>query len=203
MGPPGAGKGTQATALAERMGMVHLSTGDLIREEIQTRSPLGIEVESLVSRGELVGDGLVMALVANRLEGKESKWILFDGIPRTVGQAQTLEGICHVDLVPLLVVPDEVVLERIDGRREDPVTGQIYHLVTNPPPDEIIDRLVQRKDDASLETVKARLDVYRQETAPVIDWYEQLGLLHPIDGTSSPSRITDALVVLLEERVCS
>ncbi|RME76784.1 MAG: adenylate kinase, partial [Planctomycetota bacterium] len=202
IGPPGAGKGTQAKRLAARFGIPHISTGDMLREAVREGTELGRKAEAYMREGALVPDDLVIAMVIERLGRPDAaRGFLLDGFPRTRAQAEALDreleraGIA-LDAVVLIEVPDEQILERITGRRLDPETGEIYHVTFRPPPPEIASRLVQRSDDTE-QACRKRLEKYHAETAPVIPYYEERGLLRRVDGTGSPDEVTERIVQAL------
>jgi adenylate kinase len=183
LGPPGVGKGTQAVRLAEDRGAAHVSTGDLLRAARREGTELGTEAQGYMDRGELVPDDLMLDLVREHLAGLgDDTDILMDGFPRTEEQATGLDRVLEdlgrtVDLVVLFEAPDEVLVKRLSGRRSCPVDGSVYNVYYNPPEREgVCDRcgaeLVHRKDD-SAETVTRRLQVYQDETAPLIAFYER------------------------------
>lgn len=201
-GPPGAGKGTQAARLLERFSVAHLSTGDMLRAAVKAQSELGVKAEGYMKRGELVPDQLVCDLVVERLAAADcAKGFMLDGFPRTVPQAEalgvTLEkaGIA-LDLVLVLEVPDELIVERITGRRTDPVTGAIYHLKFSPPPAEVADRVVQRSDDTE-EACRTRLAKYHGETTPVLPFFEAKRIVKRIDGVGRPDEVTARIVAAI------
>ena len=174
-GPPAGGKGTQCEAIVEKFGVVHISTGDLLRAEVKKGSPEGKEADECMKNGALVPDALIIKMVKNRLaeaDVKRNGWLL-DGFPRTAAQAEALKA---ADIVPevmvLLQVPDSVVIERVEGRRNDPVTGKVYHMVFNPPPedDAVRGRLEQRKDDTR-EAMVSRLETYHKNVDAILAFY--------------------------------
>jgi len=202
IGPPGAGKGTQAARLVEHHGFTHISTGDMFRAAVQKGTPMGQEAERYMSDGHLVPDEVVIGMVRERLAEPDAKdTFMLDGFPRTVPQAEALavaleEDGLALDAVLLLEVPDELIVERIVGRRSDPETGAIYHLKFNPPPADVVDRMVHRKDDTE-EAVRTRLDNYHAQTAPIIPFYEDRGVLRHVDGTGTPDDVTERLLAAL------
>jgi adenylate kinase len=202
IGPPGAGKGTQAARLVQRYGIPHISTGDMFRAAIKGGTPMGLAAKSVMDGGGLVGDEIVIGMVKERLgQPDATQGFLLDGFPRTVVQAQALQEMLAemgqaLDAVALLEVPEELIVERIVNRRSDPETGAIYHLLCTPPPAEIADRLVHRKDDTE-EACRTRLGAYREQTAPLIPFYEALSLLKPVDGVGTPDQITERLTSVL------
>ncbi len=192
LGPPGAGKGTVAETLAE-MGYQHVSTGELLREQIREKTPLGLIAKDRLDHGKFVSDEIVLDMVRSLLESAKPKQkFLFDGFPRTMVQAeqfekmlQSLEG--EIDEVILLECSDEVIINRLSGRRICKTCGAVYHVIHNPPAvSGICDldggELNLRKDDAP-ETVKKRLEIYRERTAPLVDHYRQMGLIHTVDAS--------------------
>ena len=194
-GPPGAGKGTQAARLRDGLGVAHLSTGDMLRAAVKAGSALGAAADGYMKRGELVPDQLVCDLVVERLKDVDcANGFMLDGFPRTVPQAEalgrTLDGAgIALDLVLVLEVPDALIVERITGRRTDPVTGDIYHLKFSPPPAEVAGRLVQRSDDTE-EACTTRLRKYHGETTPVLPFFERQGVVVTVDGVGSPDEVT-------------
>ena len=188
LGAPGAGKGTQGSLLAERLGIPKIATGDILRLAVQAGTRLGVEAKRFMDAGELVPDDVILGLVREALRGDAAQaGAIFDGFPRTVVQAEALQGILAeegrtLDAVVALEVPAEAVVERMSGRRTDPVTGDVYHVRYNPPPESIADRVIQRPDDRE-ETVRHRLSVYAQQTAPLVEFYERAGVpVHHLNG---------------------
>lgn len=205
IGPPGAGKGTQAARLVDRYDIPHISSGDMLRSAVKEGTDLGKQADDFMKRGALVPDDLVIAMVIERI-GKDDckKGFMLDGFPRTRPQAEALDQAMDqagvsLDAVVLIKVPDELIVERITGRRSDPETGTIYHLKFNPPPDDVKDRLVQRKDDTE-EACTARLQKYHSETAPIIPFYRDKGLLAEVDGVGSPDQVTGRITVALDNK---
>jgi adenylate kinase len=197
LGPPGAGKGTQAQRLVEEKGFIHISTGDLLREAVKNQTPLGLKAKEYMDRGELVPDDLIVALIKEKLPEKGN--VILDGFPRTVAQAEALDKMLKesgkkLDAVILFEVPDEVVIERLSGRRIDPKTGKVYHIKYNPPPEGV--EVMQRDDDRE-EVIKNRLEVYRKQTQPLVDYYKEKGLLKVIDATKSPEEVYKQLLTIL------
>ena len=181
-GPPGAGKGTQAVRISEISGKPQISTGDMLRKSVSDKTDLGIQAQSYMESGLLVPDELIIQLISERIKEKDAfNGVLFDGFPRTLNQAVELSSIVEISSVISIEVPDEEIVGRIVGRRMDPVTGDIYHIDYNPPPIEIQDRLVQRKDDNE-DTVRNRLAAYHQQTSPLSKWYSEQGILFAVDG---------------------
>jgi adenylate kinase len=202
IGPPGAGKGTQAARLVEKLGITHISTGDMLRAAVKAGTELGKKADGYMKAGDLVPDDVVIGMVLERVAEPDcAKGFMLDGFPRTRPQAEALDlamadaGV-SLDAVVLIEVPDELIVDRITGRRSDPETGTIYHLQFDPPPPEIADRLVQRKDDTA-EACRARLAKYHGETAPIVPFYEAKGILKRVDGVGKPDEVTARLLAAL------
>jgi len=177
LGPPGAGKGTQAAFITQKFGIPQISTGDMLRAAVKAQTPLGIEAKKVMDAGGLVSDDIIIGLVRDRLKQDDCKnGYLFDGFPRTIPQADALkEADIGLDYVVEIVVPDENIIERMSGRRVHPASGRSYHVTFNPPKTAGIDDitgepLVQRDDDKE-ETVRHRLAVYQSQTRPLVDYY--------------------------------
>ena len=187
LGPPGVGKGTYAGFLSKKYGIPKISVGDLFRSAIKNRTELGKRIKNYVSSGELVPDETVIELVKNRLEESDCKnGFLLDGYPRTVPQAEAMMNFIKIDVALNFVAPDEVIMERIGGRRTCRKCGAIYHIKNVPPTiegicDRCSGRLVQRSDEKP-EVIKNRLVVYREKTKPVADYLREKGLLVDIDA---------------------
>ena len=203
IGPPGAGKGTQAKVLSERWRVPQISTGDMLRDAKKAGTPLGVKAAEFMARGALVPDEVVIGLVGDRLDEPDARTgFLLDGFPRTGPQAEALEGLLTargigLDGVVQLDVPRELLVERATERRTDKRTGQIYHLKYNPPP---LGAEIEHRVDDQPETVKKRLDAYEAMTAALLPYYEAKGLLRRVDGTLPPSEVTrDILRVLNQE----
>lgn len=197
LGAPASGKGTQAEALTRRFGVPKVSTGDMLRAARTAGTELGKEAEKHMSAGGLVPDSVVIGLVEERIQQADARQpdgkpgFLLDGFPRTVPQAEALHALLErldapLDAVIQLDVPRELLLERATGRRTDLRTGQIYHLKYNPPPPDA--ELEHRADDQE-ETVLKRLDTYDAQTAAVLPFYRELGLLQRVDGKGSPQEV--------------
>lgn len=191
IGPPGAGKGTQAARLVERYSIPHISTGDMFRAAVKAGTPMGKEADRYMKDGQLVPDEVVIGMVKERIAMDDcAKGFMLDGFPRTVPQAEALDAAgVSLDAVLVLEVADDLIVERITGRRSDPETGAIYHLTFNPPPAEVADRLVHRKDDTE-EACRTRLDAYHAQTAPIIPFYDARGLVKRVDGVGAPDEVT-------------
>lgn len=176
LGPPGAGKGTQAQYLCEHFGFRQLSTGDMLRGAIAARSELGLQVESILAAGDLVPDEIIIRLVLDLLASSPADY-LFDGVPRTIAQADGLrQGGVQIDLVLEFVMPDDLIVERLTARRVHPASGRVYHLKFRPPRlpglDDVTGEPLEHRPDDHEETVIARLDVYRTQTVPLTEYYE-------------------------------
>lgn len=208
LGPPGAGKGTQAKKIADQYGIVHISTGDLFRDNIKNQTPLGQKAKAYMDAGNLVPDELVIALVEDRISKDDcQKGYLLDGFPRTVAQASALSDFTEqagkpLDFALSIEVPEEKLIDRIVGRRVCPNCSASYHVTFNPPKkDGICDRcgsaLTQRKDDTEA-TVKNRLDVYNKETAPLIDYYRCKDILVTVNGDQDVNVVTDEIFKALK-----
>ena len=199
-GPPGAGKGTQATRIVDLTSKPQVSTGDMLRAALSEGSKLGIEAKSFMEAGELVPDDVIIGLISERLKMDDAKnSVLFDGFPRTIAQARELAKIAEVSAVVSIEVPDESIVRRIVGRRMDPKTGEIYHIDFKPAPESIINRLIQRKDDNEL-TVRNRLKAYHEQTSPLAIWYENQGLLIKVDGEQTIKNVGDQIISKLSAR---
>tara|TARA_B000000475_G_scaffold83139_1_gene67406 strand:+ start:156 stop:779 length:624 start_codon:yes stop_codon:yes gene_type:complete len=192
-GPPGAGKGTQAEIIVEMTGKPQISTGDMLRSAVSQGTELGLEAREYMEAGKLVPDQVIIGLIKDRLsEPDASNGVLFDGFPRTIPQAEALSEITEVSAVISIAVPDEDIVNRIVGRRMDPETGEIYHVSFKPPPPELSNRLVQRKDDNE-ETVRMRLAAYHNQTKPLGDWYGDMGILSTVDGTGTIQEVSQSV----------
>lgn len=197
-GAPASGKGTQCARIVEDLGVVHLSTGDLLRAAVAAGSPLGMEAKAYMDAGQLVPDDVVIDLVADKLsspECMEKGWLL-DGFPRTAVQAEALayEG-AVVDSFVSLLVPDDMLIERVVGRRLDPVTGAIYHTLFDPPPaGEIADRCIQRSDDTE-EKAWVRLQQYHENVDAVSDFYRNV--MYEVNGAQSKDGVYSAISAAL------
>ncbi len=202
VGPPGAGKGTQAARLLDTYKIPHISTGDMLRAAVKEGTAMGKQADEFMKDGSLVPDEVVIGMVIERIAKSDcEKGFMLDGFPRTLPQAEALDtelskASMQLDAVLLIEVPDELIVERIVGRRNDPETGTIYHLKFDPPPAEIADRVVQRKDDTEVACI-ARLEKYHSETAPIIPFYEEKGLIRRVDGNGAPDEVTKRIKAVL------
>jgi len=185
LGPPGAGKGTYASRLTVKLGVPHISTGDIVREEIRKETDLGKKIKDYSDRGVLVPDEIIIKLLAERLKKPDcNEGFILDGFPRTISQAEALEEIAKIDLVINLVVPDEIIITRLSNRLICSKCGAIYNLLTlKPKRDMICDRCggnLYRREDDKPEVIKKRLNVYRRRTEPLIEYYSKKGLLRNV-----------------------
>jgi adenylate kinase len=203
IGPPGAGKGTQAARLVDRLRIPHISSGEMLRAAVKEGTDLGKQADGFMKRGELVPDDLVIAMIIERLKKSDAKaGFMLDGFPRTRPQAEALDAELEraglkLDVVLLIEVPDDLIVDRITGRRTDPDTGTIYHLKHSPPPPDVAKRVVQRADDTET-ACRARLTKYHSETKPIIPFYESLGILRRVDGNAAPDVVTDRIAKALK-----
>lgn len=199
MGAPGAGKGTQARLIEQRLGLPQISTGDMFRAMKEARSPLADQVREILASGRLVPDDITARVVEERTSREDARnGYVLDGYPRTAAQAEMLEQLTRRqghEIVPIFVdVPFEILEKRMSGRRSCPVGGEIYNIYFKPPRVEGVcdahpdTKLTQRVDDND-ETIKTRLDTYRRETQPLLDFYENTGRLRRVDGTRDPEAI--------------
>jgi adenylate kinase len=199
LGPPASGKGTQAGLLREALGLPHVASGDLFRENLKHETELGRKAKAYMDRGELVPDNVTIAMVMDRLSRPDTDaGAILDGFPRTIAQAEALDEALAargqaIDVVPYIKVPEEVLVERVSGRRICRVGGETYHVLYNPPRQPGVcdidgGELYQREDDKP-ETVRKRLQVYWEQTSPLIDYYSQQGVLVEIDGTQSIEQV--------------
>lgn len=207
LGPPGAGKGTQASRLSAKYGLVKISTGDMLRAAVTAGSELGERVRSIMETGELVDDATMAEVVRVRLAQDDARsGAILDGYPRTLAQAETLEEILDgVDVVLFLNVPEPELIDRISKRRACPDCGANYHLTHRAPATEGIcdrcgGRLIHRDDDRE-EVVRERLAVYRAQTEPLVDYYRTRGLLAEIDGTGSIDSVWERIDGAMSEAV--
>lgn len=209
LGPPGAGKGTQAQVISREMNLAHVSSGDLFRENLKNQTELGKLAQGYMNRGELVPDDVTIAMVRDRISRPDCKnGALLDGFPRTPAQAVALAEMLatmnqKVHKVPYISVPAELLIERLGGRWTCPVCGNVYHEKYNPPKlaavcDADGAQLIQREDDKS-ETVKRRIQVYLDQTSPLIEYYRNEGLLVEVDGTRGIDAVSGDILSALQE----
>lgn len=209
LGAPGAGKGTQAKVLAEKYNILHISTGDLLRAEVQAKTELGIKIADDMKMGKYISDEIVTTLLKNKLNSKECEnGFLLDGYPRTTAQAKILSGIApDIDAVIVISVDDEIILERMSGRIVCSDCGQVYHKLNKPPKvagvcDVCGGLVVQRADD-KYEVVKKRLDIYHSETAPIINYYKNQDLVIRVSGLGYIDDITNKIVSAITKKNAS
>lgn len=205
-GPPGAGKGTQSAMLVEKLGMAHLSTGDLFRAAIKGGTPLGLEAKKYSEQGKLVPDSITIGLVEEKIKDLKGVSFILDGFPRTVPQADALAGLLEKNGLNLgqavfLSVPFDLLFRRLTGRRVCSNCGNTYHLETAPPPANSVcekcgGTVVQRKDDMP-DVIKTRLEAYEANTAPLKDYYRSRGLLTEVDGTGEVQGVFERLKTAL------
>ncbi len=213
LGPPGAGKGTQAQFITEQYGIPQISTGDMLRAAVKAGTELGLKAKDIMESGGLVSDELIIALVKERIEEPDCvNGFLFDGFPRTIPQAKALiDAGVDIDYVIEVFVEDEEIIARLSGRRVHEASGRIYHIAHNPPLKKGLDDttgepLIQRADD-SAETVRKRLDVYHEQTEPLVSFYTELAADNPegaagyvrIDGVGDLDTVQQRLVSALKD----
>jgi len=202
LGPPGAGKGTQAERLVEDFPVAYIATGDILRGAVREGTPLGLEAKRYMDAGELVPDDVVIGVILEAVSASDAAdGFLLDGFPRTIAQAQALDRALeeldrNLTAVLCIDVPDDEIVRRLSGRRISQ-SGRVYHIEFDPPRHEGRDDvdgspLVQREDDKP-ETIRTRLAVYHEQTAPLIEYYEERGLLRRFDGTRSPTEVHDRI----------
>jgi len=204
-GPPGSGKGTYASRLTKKLSIPHISTGDLVREEIRNQTPLGRMIEKYSSSGTLVPDETITEILRKRLSSELSKGFILEGYPRTVGQAKELEKITRIDVVVNLNVPDKTIVDRLSARLQCKSCGAIYNERTLKPKvlgkcDKCGGELFRRVDDQP-EVIRERLKVYRQATEPVVDFYRSRNLLKDVvneDPNADPDEIVDQILKLIQ-----
>ena len=204
MGPPGAGKGTQAEKICKKFATVQISTGDILRKNVKEQTQLGLYAKSYMDAGALVPDEIIIGMIREELLNPIYKnGFLLDGFPRTIPQAIALDNLISelgiiINAVVLLDVPDEILIERISGRRSCRTCNRTFHIIYNPPPDPkdcdkgICD--IYQRDDDKEDTVRNRLQVYHQSTKPLIDYYQQKGLLIKVSGVGELSEVFDRII---------
>ena len=209
LGPPGAGKGTQAEVISKKLKIPHISTGDILREAIRNDTPLGKQAKKIMDLGKLVSDEIILGIIKERISKEDCKMgFLFDGFPRTIGQADGLKSLnINIDLVLEISLSDKIIISRMSGRRIHLSSGRSYHIEFNPPKVEGKDDLsgedlIQREDDKPM-TVLARLEVYKSQTNPLIDYYQQaekksdLKFLK-VNGANSPQEVSNEIFANIE-----
>jgi adenylate kinase len=208
LGPPGAGKGTQAEAISTKLHLPHISSGDIFREHLKNQTELGKLAAEFINKGELVPDDVTIAMIRERLSRPDCRdGALLDGFPRTPAQADALAGMLselngQVKSVPYICVPEDVLVERLAGRWTCRASGHVFHQKYNPPQRPGIcdfdgSELYQREDDKT-ETVKRRIHVYIEQTQPLIEYYSQLGVLTEVDGKKPIEQVTNDLLTALQ-----
>lgn len=211
LGPPGAGKGTQAQIISEKLSLPHISSGDIFRENLKNQTELGKLAKGYMDRGELVPDDLTIAMIRDRLSRFDcATGALLDGFPRTPAQAEALDAMLaefggRVNAVPYIKVPEETLVGRLTGRWTCRAQGHVYHEKFNPPKQDAVcdidgSELYQRDDDKA-ETVTRRIHVYLEQTAPLIEYYRENGTLIEIDGTQPIEQVSNDLMAALASRV--
>ncbi len=211
LGPPGAGKGTQAQYICERYDIPQISTGDMLRAAVKAETSLGLKAKKIMEVGGLVSDDIILGIVKQRLQQTDCEnGFLFDGFPRTIPQAAAIsEEDIGIDYVIQIEVEDEEIVKRLSGRRVAPSTGRTYNLIFNPPQqagidDETGEKLIQREDDKE-KTVRERLHVYRQLTEPLVEYYRELALdegkpsYHLVNGDQNVLNVRNEIFAILDE----
>jgi adenylate kinase len=209
LGPPGAGKGTQAKRLEESRGLKQVSTGDMLRAAVQAGTPLGLEADRIMKAGKLVPDGIMIDMIAERIDQPDCRrGVILDGFPRTVRQAEALDAMLAnrsqgLDAVIEMVVDDAVLVERIAGRYSCAKCGAVYHDKTQQPKapgicDVCGSKEFKRRPDDNPQTVQARLQEYYQQTAPIVPYYKEKGLLRQVDGMAEVDAVTRQIEAVLE-----
>ena len=209
LGPPGVGKGTQAKILSERSGLAHISSGDLFRENLKNKTELGQLAHTYMTKGELVPDELTIAMIRERLTRPDCiSGAILDGFPRTPAQADTLETMLHefnghVDTVPFITAEEDILVERLSNRLTCRASGHIFNEKFNPPKEarkcDVDGSELYQRDDDKAETVKRRIDVYLEQTSPLISYYRDHGKLVEIDGTQPIEQVTNDLLHALKK----
>lgn len=211
LGPPGVGKGTQAKILAEKTGLAHISSGDLFRENIKSQTELGQLAQAYMNKGELVPDDVTIAMIRERLSRPDcQKGAILDGFPRTPAQADALKQMLvgfggDVDAVPYITAEAEVLIARLSGRWTCRANGHVFHATFNPPQKAGVCDLdgseLYQRDDDKIETVTRRIQVYMEQTAPLIAYYRQAGKLMEINGDQPIEQVTASLLKALEKQI--
>jgi len=211
MGPPGAGKGTQAPKIREKFCVCHLATGDMLRSQVAKKTPLGKEAKKIMDQGGLVSDEIMVNMIKNEVETNQEcqNGFILDGFPRTVPQAERLDDMLAARDQKLhhaieLEIDDALLVSRITGRLVHPASGRSYHRIFNPPKEEMKDDitgepLIQRSDD-NAETLKKRLATYHTQTAPVVDYYKKTGIWKGIDASQEPGQVWRSLLGIFGTR---
>jgi adenylate kinase len=203
LGPPGAGKGTMASRLAESKAIPHISTGDMFRAAVNNQTELGKKAKAIMEAGDLIPDELTIELVKERLAQPDAQnGYILDGFPRTIPQAEALGGIAAIDRVVVFVLDDGEIVKRLSGRRVHKPSGRTYHVLFNPPKEEGKDdvtgeSLIQRQDDLE-DAIRNRLVVYAKQTAPLVEYYEKNASVVTVDASPAPDEVFGKLVAALE-----
>ena len=203
VGPPGAGKGTQAVKIAAKYGIPHISTGDMLREEIKNGTPLGTQAKAFIDAGELVPDEVIIGMVKERISRPDAAaGFLLDGFPRTREQAEALAGFAQLDAVINIYVPDDKLIHRMCGRRVCRDCGATYHesMLDDQKHCPKCGGTLYVRDDDKEEIVKQRLSVYKEKTQPLIEYYTEKGILFDVVGSGGIDDITEAIITVLEKR---
>lgn len=211
IGPPGAGKGTQAPNLKEKYCACHLATGDMLRAQVAAKSALGVEAKKIMDQGGLVSDEIMVNMIKSELENNKecSNGFILDGFPRTIPQAEKLDSMLETRKTPLqsaveLKIDDELLVARITGRLVHPASGRSYHKLFNPPKKDMIDdvsgdALVQRSDDNE-DALKKRLVTYHKQTEPIVDYYRKTGIWSGVDASQKPGKVWDDILKCLGQK---
>ncbi|KAF1961486.1 adenylate kinase [Byssothecium circinans] len=211
IGPPGAGKGTQAPRIKEKFCACHLATGDMLRAQVAKKTPLGREAKKIMDAGGLVSDEIMINMIKSELDNNQEcqKGFILDGFPRTVPQAEKLDEMLATTKKPLqhaveLQIDDALLVARITGRLVHPASGRSYHKIFNPPKAPMIDDvtgepLIQRSDD-NAEALKKRLVTYHKQTAPVVTYYQKTGIWKPIDASQEPGQVWKSLLKVFDDK---
>jgi adenylate kinase len=211
LGGPGAGKGTQASFITQRYRIPQISTGDMLRAAVKAGTPLGVAAKKVMDRGELVSDDIIIGLVKERIKAPDAaNGFLFDGFPRTIPQADAMKNAAvPIEHVVEIAVPDELIVERMSGRRSHLASGRTYHVKFNPPKvagkDDVTGEALVQRDDDKEETVRNRLEVYHRQTEPLVEYYRKWGAggdknaprYHRVDGTKGVDEVRDAIFAAL------
>jgi adenylate kinase len=208
IGPPGGGKGTQAKFIVNKLNIPQISTGDMLRENVNNKTSLGIEAQSYMKNGELVPDTTILNMMENRLNNKDCNYgYILDGFPRTIPQAIGLDDLLKklnqtLDIVIIIDVPDNSIVNRMSGRRLHPASGRIYHIIYDPPKKDGYDditreKLIIREDDKE-QTVRKRLNIYHDLTSPLINYYDKKGIVKKIDGDQDILDVSKLIEKLLK-----
>ena len=200
LGAPGAGKGTQATKICEKYNLPHISTGDILRANIKAGTPLGLQAKAIIDKGQLVSDEIVIGLIKDRLQEDDCKnGYLLDGFPRTIEQAKALDSFEKIKMAINIAVNEDEVVDRIAGRRMC-ACGESYHISTYSSDTcaKCGQKLYQREDDKP-QTVKSRLEVYNKQTAPLIEYYANKGILYTVDGSQDIKDVYNSIVKVIDD----